>query len=326
VKITDGKYKGNGEANGYGTRGAGFGALSQKSGKSNEFEFSFVDSTSGEAVTIEQISLTLFDLDEGKSGKSRTTLTACGAANAVLTSNTELTLENEDDCLSIASSQHGSATNNPQSPTQITQDQGSRSVELQFSAVSSFKITIAMAKGSGHRNTLFSLSPSLSCLGGDGSAAGDMPLLAQGPIDINTPSDKTCPVFSRARLQPKSSDHVGGDYVMAGKGNSLNQAFDACKARKPNFNSFQVSVWAGTEEANNALVDTYATGDILNNPTNDWTHCGVDISDTQNSISHFSVWCPPWKYACNIDLWKPCYEMMKTKKINGKPWTWKDAV
>merc|ERR1719163_1121696 len=99
-----GAYKSkNPSANGKSNSGA-FGVINLKAKSSVDLEFSWVDSTTGAAVSLDQVAISFYDIDEGKKGKSRTTLTACGADNAIVTTNTELTLNTVANCYAVSSS------------------------------------------------------------------------------------------------------------------------------------------------------------------------------------------------------------------------------
>jgi len=163
VKQVGGDYAGKADKNG---RSGQFGVVSLKSKKSIDLEFSFVDHLTGNPVSLAGVAITFYDLDEGKKGKSRSSLTACGASNAILTTTTELTIERPNNCYKISSSQHGTAKNNPKDAMSLSPDQAGRSVTFTYAEVDKVTINYVITKGYGHRNLNFALEPALACMEG----------------------------------------------------------------------------------------------------------------------------------------------------------------
>jgi hypothetical protein len=166
IKQSGGNYKTDkpGE-NGKTTNGA-FGQLNLKSNHDVDLEFSFEDSTSGDEVTVDDFSISFYDIDEGKKGKSRTTLTACSADNVVVTTSSELTLDRTANCYKISSSTHGKAADNPTSASTLSSLQASRSATFVFSNANKVHINYKIAKGFGGRNVFFLVEPTLPCMSG----------------------------------------------------------------------------------------------------------------------------------------------------------------
>lgn len=163
VRATGGNYQGKGDRNG---KNKLFGVINMWADRSVTLEFSLVDSGSGKTVTVDSFAISFFDLDEGKKGKARTTITSC-ASNAIFTTNAELAVERPDGCYAVSSTQHGTSKNNPTSPADLTPSQAGRSVTFVYAGgVSSATVTLAIAKGHGARNTFFALEPTLACLDG----------------------------------------------------------------------------------------------------------------------------------------------------------------
>ena len=121
---------------------------------------------SGAAVVLEQVSISFYDIDEGKKGKSRTTLTACGADNAIVTTNTELTVSTVASCYAVSSSAHGTAADNPSSPNTLTPLQASRAATFVFTGADKASIKYAIGKGWGARNVFFLVEPTVACFEG----------------------------------------------------------------------------------------------------------------------------------------------------------------
>jgi len=324
VKAVGGNYKGKASRNG---KKGEFGVTSMKSGKDVELEFSFQDST-GRAVVLDSVAMSFYDLDEGKKGKSRTTLTACDATNAILTTNTELTLQRPDGCFAVSSSQHGGKANNPVAPGSLTPEQGGRSVTLVYAGVSSVKVTLALSKGFGLRNTYWSFQPSLSCLAGE---ASDLPLKLTEPVDMSLPSDRTCPQFvGLAQCQ----EGVSGERfaLLMGRGShTIGSCAEECKRRDPNYNGMVIEMY-----------DRFAPGGVATIPTgkdsNVDNHCqcvrGCGATQAHEigvagswKYYTYTMFCPPWQPWCNMDIWDECLQQkLQTDQGDGTPWTWLTAV
>jgi len=163
IKSKGGSYRAKSPASNGKMKSGAFGQINLKTKSEVELEFSWVDAETGASVTLEQVSISFYDVDEGKKGKSRTTLTACGADNAILTTNTELTLSTVPGCYAVSSSTHGTAADNPTSPSTLTPRQAARSVTFPFSNVDKATVTYAIGKGYGARNVFFLVEPTLAC-------------------------------------------------------------------------------------------------------------------------------------------------------------------
>jgi hypothetical protein len=119
-----------------------------------------VESTEGEPISVDALALTVYDLDEGKKAKGRTTVTACGST---MHPGEELAQAAVNDCPSATSTTHGTSQNNPFEASGITDDQKARSVSFAYGAGSTFDFQVSMAKGHGGRNVLFALQPVVGC-------------------------------------------------------------------------------------------------------------------------------------------------------------------
>jgi len=140
-----------------------FGRLNVKCGTSVTVSMKVVDAETGNPVVLDAVALTWYDLDEGKKSKGRATVTTCGSTAAIVSENTELTVEREGDCSSATSSVAGTGKDNPTSPHNLDSLQISRSVTLPFKQVSEMSSTLSLAKGFKGRNFLFAIEPSVAC-------------------------------------------------------------------------------------------------------------------------------------------------------------------
>jgi len=141
-----------------------FGVLNLKCGTSFTVTMKVVDSENGSPVVLDAVALTWYDLDEGRKGKGRATVTTCGSTGAIVSENTELTLKREGDCTSASSSVAGTGKDNPKSPHQLTSLQVARAFTLPFKQVSEFTSTLSLESGFKGRNFLFAIEPSVACL------------------------------------------------------------------------------------------------------------------------------------------------------------------
>jgi len=288
VKSVGGAYKGKTAKNG---KKGQFGSLNMRAGANVELEFSFVESSSGEPVVLKSVALSFFDLDEGKNGKSRTTITACDARNAILTTNTELSLARPNNCYAVASTLHGGASNNPSGPARLTPAQAGRSVTFDFAQVSSLRITLALGKGHGPRNTFWAFEPALACL--DGSDP-DMPLVPAVPVDPNVPTEEVCPIITKGdglswRWRPTNQVSIGPHH-------SFISCFNACRQRCPDCNGVTSSA-AFKGSKYEKLGECFCEG-----ATPDRRQVATDPKD----VERLNVFCPVWKPNCNLDLADAC--------------------
>jgi len=164
IKQTGGHYKTK-KPSANGKHGV-FGVINLKHNQDIDLEFSFQDASSGENVVLETVAITFYDIDEGKKGQSRTTLTACGAENALITTNTELTVKTIANCFAVSSSVHGTASDNPTSPSSLTAVQAARTATFVFNNVGTASVNYAIAKGFGARNVFFLVEPTVACFEG----------------------------------------------------------------------------------------------------------------------------------------------------------------
>jgi len=333
LKAVGGNYKGKASQNG---KKGGFGVTNLKASNDVELEFSFVNSDTQDPVVLDSVALSFYDLDEGKKGKSRTTLTSCGATNAVLTTNTELSVQQPDGCYAISSSAHGTKLNNPTAPDSLTQEQGGRSVSFVYTSVSSVKVTMAQGKGYGQRNTFWSFEPSLSCLAGDAASdASDvgLPPLTE-PVDMSVASERTCPEFQfHGQCGIQSGRTFGGTQNFGS--DKLGNCYDRCANQEnPSWNaiSFQQItgiMYAGGPGCNSADSIRNAAGCKIptgrDSVTNGKCWCVTDCTESYGVDDGlwYTIICPPWKPWCNMAIWEACLAQKgETKQADGTPWNW----
>lgn len=161
VVTTDSDFKTN-KASRNGNAGP-FGIVNVKCGTSVTVTMKVVDSENGQPVTLDTVAVTWYDLDEGKKGKGRASVTTCGSTGAIISENTELTVKRQGQCSTSTSSVAGTGKDNPTSPKTLDAVQIARAVTLPFKGVSEWTSTLSLAKGHKGRNFLFAIEPSVAC-------------------------------------------------------------------------------------------------------------------------------------------------------------------
>jgi len=162
VKVTaSGPYKGKGSKNGV---IGSLGRLNVKTGNSVTLNFQVLDAATGIAVNVDGMSMTFLDIDEGKNGKGRASVTACGGQQ-FLPNPSELTLSATGTCSTASSSVAGTSADNPSSvDAALSSDVASkRVVSYVFAPANMFTVTLDVAKGYGFRNFMFALVPGAAC-------------------------------------------------------------------------------------------------------------------------------------------------------------------
>jgi hypothetical protein len=156
-------YVGKGVKNGViGT----LGRLNVKAGTSVTVDIQILESATGNVAVVDGMSITFLDLDEGKKGKGRASVTLCGAEQFVSDpSELTLTSSNAGRCSTATSSVAGTGADNPSSvEAALASDVASkRIVSYVFASGNSFSATLDVAKGHGFRNFMFAFSPGAAC-------------------------------------------------------------------------------------------------------------------------------------------------------------------
>lgn len=132
--------------------------INMKRGIESQFDFTFVGTDDDLPVTIDSVYMSVLDLDEGKRGKLRESVSIDNYAVSYLTEDTEIqatTLGNG--AVRFDSSMPGTGKDNPKDPMHLNERQKNRGVTFLFDSVSRFRVTLAIGGGppSG-RNFMFS--------------------------------------------------------------------------------------------------------------------------------------------------------------------------
>jgi len=139
------------------------GQVNLKLNTQSTFLFSLVESGTSNPVKVEGMSITFLDIDEGKRGKGRGTVSACGV-QASLTTDTELTSNVDGDCATVSSAKKGTGADNPKSTAGLTDLQLAKVASFNYGAGSTFKVTLGLApRGKGGRNFAFAFEPVIPC-------------------------------------------------------------------------------------------------------------------------------------------------------------------
>lgn len=140
------------------------GAVNLKVGSSATFDFTLLESGTANPVSVNGMSITFLDVDEGKRGRQRATITVCDAAVS-LPAETELTVTKDGSCSSVASSKKGSGKDNPTSTAGLTDVQKKKIVSFNYGAGSTFRAAMSLApKGKAGRNFNFAFEPVVDCM------------------------------------------------------------------------------------------------------------------------------------------------------------------
>merc|ERR1719174_2474244 len=140
-------------------------------------------------MKVDSLGMTFLDLDEGKNGKGRVSVTACGAEQFA-TEATELTLSHDGTCSSATSSTRGNGADNPSSVEGGLADAvaSKRIVSYVFGASEDgiYPFTLSSTPGFGVRNFLFSLTPGAACIDEANMPAGCSAALEEEALDVTT--------------------------------------------------------------------------------------------------------------------------------------------
>lgn len=142
----------------------GFGVFTTKAKTSTDFKFTFVDSSDGSPVAVKDLALTFYDMDEGKKGRQKESISVCNSEEVYTTSDTELSSTKTGSCRTYTSSTRGTGKDNPQRPDELTRTQAARSVTFEFHSKASLTFTAAVGPaGRSPRPVLFSFKPQVAC-------------------------------------------------------------------------------------------------------------------------------------------------------------------
>jgi len=108
-----------------------------------EVDFALVESETNNVVEVDGFSITWLDVDEGKRGRQRSTVTACNVETS-LDASTELTSATAGSCTSVSSSKKGTKKDNPSSADNLTDVQKAKTVTMKYGAGSIFRSSLSI--------------------------------------------------------------------------------------------------------------------------------------------------------------------------------------
>jgi len=121
------------------------GQVNVQAGTKVDVTFSLVESGTDTPVAVDGLTLKFLDVDEGKRGRQRSTVTACDAA-VELDDSTELTTSQAGTCTSVSSSKKGSKKDNPTSVDNLTDAQKAKVVTFTFGAGARFQASLSISE------------------------------------------------------------------------------------------------------------------------------------------------------------------------------------
>lgn len=155
------------QKNGYAD--GGFGRITMQPKSSTDFKLTFVDATTGQLVSVPDLALTFYDLDQGKNGNQQERISVCGAKEVYTTSDTELDHQSSGVCNTLTSTTRGTGKDNPRQANDITKMQAARSATFEFHSRASISFSAGiLKKGKAPRNIMFSFESAVACGSSDG--------------------------------------------------------------------------------------------------------------------------------------------------------------
>lgn len=148
----------------FGAKNAQIGYLAVTAGSSQAFEFSFYQHGTSNPVAPQSLMMSFLDLDQGRSGKQRESVEVCGAADAIVTDDTEIELSVSGDCVKATSTTAGTGRDNPDNLEEMSQTQRARTIAYKVEG-SSFTATLSVSRrGHNPRRFNFAGHPSVACV------------------------------------------------------------------------------------------------------------------------------------------------------------------
>lgn len=165
----------------------GFGRINMKVGTGSHFKFTFVSAGTSNPVVLPAASITLYDLDEGKRGRGRSTIESCGTAASFIPVQTELAQQFKGDCVKTTTCKWGKKKNEPPNPTTLNDDHLARAITMSYEQTSSFTIRWDMTHRPKGRNLQFALEALAACAKTTTTTTSPIPTTQPDP-DCPTPN------------------------------------------------------------------------------------------------------------------------------------------
>jgi len=146
---------------------AGFGKVTLASGTSVDVEFSLVDSSTGAPVDVDEFTIFVYDLDMGKRGRGKESVTACGATSVKkmvdLESNTAVKSTTDGDCTTFEAMQKGSKHDNPTDRNALDDVMKNRVVQATWANANKVNMKMAIGTGGDGRGMMFTATAKTVC-------------------------------------------------------------------------------------------------------------------------------------------------------------------
>mmetsp|Transcript_91654 Transcript_91654/g.285673 ORF Transcript_91654/g.285673 Transcript_91654/m.285673 type:complete len:1022 (-) Transcript_91654:447-3512(-) len=140
-----------------------YASVNIKPGTHLDFTIRFYDGTTGQRVSLNNYSLTLFDLDTGHAGASREYVELSGFVRYHLTKNTEVKVSKNGQKTHFAASTEGTGADNPTDPMFLTDQQKNRAVTAMYEGVDEVNVRVGAEPGATARFFTLVHRPSLLC-------------------------------------------------------------------------------------------------------------------------------------------------------------------
>jgi hypothetical protein len=148
----------------FGSRNSQIGTLGVLAGTEQAFEFTFVQHGTDNPMAPQNLIMSFLDLDQGRNNKQRESVEVCGAADAIVTDDTEVEVSVTGDCVKATSSTAGTGRDNPDNLEEMSQVQRARTVAYKIEG-STFSATLGVSRrGHNPRRFNFAGHPSVACV------------------------------------------------------------------------------------------------------------------------------------------------------------------
>jgi len=148
----------------FGSKTEEIGLLAVQAGTEAEFEFNFVRSGTSDSVAPQSLMISVLDLDQGKNGKQRESVTMCGGGGVIVTDDSELEVLANGECTTVTSTTHGTGKDNPTSVAGMSQIQRGRTAAFPVTGASFTAKFSVSSRGHNPRRFMFTGHPSVACV------------------------------------------------------------------------------------------------------------------------------------------------------------------
>jgi len=148
---------------GTGTRN-GFGAVSIAAGTDVQLEFALEDSSTGAPVTVDEFSIWIYDLDMGKRGRGKESVSVCGWDSlAALDTAPYLKETAHGDCTDVEATRTGTKRDNPTDRNALTDEARKRAMKVTWSNTNKANVKSTLGAGGDGRVFMFTATAMMKC-------------------------------------------------------------------------------------------------------------------------------------------------------------------